>query len=38
MSEEKTPIGKNWKNLYVLLVVTLVLLITGFYLFEKHFQ
>ncbi|CAG4995280.1 hypothetical protein DYBT9275_01598 [Dyadobacter sp. CECT 9275] len=32
------PFVQNWKQLYILLVGTLLTLIVLFYLFMKHFQ
>jgi len=37
MEEEKPPILKNWKNLYALVIGTLIVLIILFYFFTKHF-
>jgi len=37
MKEEKPPILKSWKNLYALVIGTLVVLIVLFYFFTKHF-
>ena len=38
MKEEKPPILKSWKNLYILVIGVLVVLIVLFYFFTKHFE
>lgn len=38
MTDERPPLFKKWKGWYFLLVGTLVVLITLFYLFTEHFS
>lgn len=37
IKEGRPPILGTWRNLYLLLVSVLLILITFFYLFTKHF-
>ncbi len=37
MPNEKPPILKTWKNLYAIVIGTLVVLIVLFYFFTNHF-
>lgn len=36
--EEKPPILKTWKNLYLAVIANLILLIVLFYIFKEHFS
>lgn len=38
MEEERSPILKTWRNVYILVVAVLVVLIIFFYLFTKYFE
>jgi len=36
--EDKPPILKSWRNIYIAVLVNLVVLIILFYLFKEHFS
>jgi len=36
--DEKPPILKSWRNIYIAVLANLILLIILFYLFEEHFS
>lgn len=38
MEDEKPPLLKTWKNLYILVTVTLIVIVVLLYFFTKHFS
>lgn len=38
MEEEKSPILGSWRNVYILVVIVLVLVISALYLFTQYYK
>lgn len=38
MEEEKSPILGSWRNVYLLVVVVLIAVITGLYFFTEYYK